>query len=361
MSTAHLLNAVSAGNHRLTPAECLELYHHAELLELAKAASAVRDRLFPGNTITFVIDRNINYTNICTCRCKFCAFYRDQESPEAYLLSWEEVHNKIQEAIEMGATQIMLQGGLNPDLSVEYYEDLFQKIRAAFPGIVNHSLSAPEIQHIASISGLSTRQVLARMKSAGLASLPGGGAEVLDDGVRSVISPEKISTANWLRIMEEAHETGLNSTATMMLGTIDTAENRIAHMERIRALQDRTGGFRGFIMWTYQPGNNELMGKKISSAEYLRMLALGRLFMDNVEHIQGSWLTQGREIGQLSILFGADDLGSTMLEENVVRAAGLAHKMTVDTLVSLVSETGKTAAERNTAYQILRRYDTVTV
>ncbi|MGE5371206.1 MAG: cyclic dehypoxanthinyl futalosine synthase [Solirubrobacterales bacterium] len=347
------LDEIVAGS-RMTDDEFLSAYHEAELLALGKAAAAVRDRRFPEPYITFVIDRNINYTNICTCRCKFCAFYRDQDSPEAYLLSWSEIRDKIDEAVALGATQLMLQGGLNPALGIEYYEDLFGKIRAGYPAIALHSLSAPEICHIAEVSSLSVEETLRRLMAAGLSSLPGGGAEILDDGVRQTVSPKKIKTDMWLSVMETAHRLGMKTTATMMMGSVDRVEQRLAHLSRIRAMQDKTGGYRAFIAWTYQPGNNELMGEKLSAPEYLRMLAISRLYLDNVDHIQGSWVTMGPEIGQLSILFGADDLGSTMIEENVVRAAGLHHRMSVDKVNAIIAGTGRKPAQRDTTYRILK-------
>lgn len=355
MNCGKILSQVVAGK-RLTEDEFLFLYQNAELLDLGQAATEVRDRLFPEGRITFIIDRNINYTNICQCQCRFCAFYRNTGHPEAYVLSWEEIRKKIKEAEEMGASQIMLQGGLNPALAIEYFEDLFARIKEEFPGITIHSLSPPEIEHIARISGITIREALARLKKAGLSSLPGGGAEILDDEVRTRISPRKINTSTWLQVMEEAHLLGLKSTATMMLGSVDEVKHRLNHMSRVRSLQDKTGGFRAFIMWSYQPGNNELMGFKISSTEYLRMLALARLYLDNFQHIQGSWVTQGPQVGQLSLYFGADDLGSTMLEENVVRAAGVGHSMSVDQMVNLIRETGKIPALRNTEYDVVKEF-----
>jgi len=356
MNIPGLLNEIAAGGRRMTDDEFRLLYAGADLMDLARAATTVRDRLHP-DLITFIIDRNINFTNICTCACKFCAFFRPKGHAEAYLLTNQEFLARVRSAVEQDATQVMLQGGLNPALGIDYFEQLFHLIKTEFPQVTIHSLSPPEIQHIAAVSEITTPEVLARLKQAGLDSLPGGGAEVLDDEVRHAISPSKVKSSTWLRIMEEAHAIGLETTATMMMGSIDRAEHRLAHLRRIRELQDRSGGFRAFIMWSYQPGNNELMGFKVSSMEYLRMLALSRLYLDNISHIQGSWLTQGPDVGQVTLLFGADDLGSIMLEENVVRAAGLHHRMTVEGMVSLIKEAGKRPAQRDTEYRVIRLFD----
>ncbi|MGE5403557.1 MAG: cyclic dehypoxanthinyl futalosine synthase [Candidatus Saccharibacteria bacterium] len=353
MSIKPILGEITDGR-RMTDAEFLSLYSEAELLNLAEASTAVRDRMFPEGLITFIIDRNINYTNICVCGCKFCAFYRPPGHEQGYVLGWPEIRKKIQEAVDAGATQVMIQGGLHPDLKIDYFADMFKNIRSDFPQIVIHSLTAPEVTHIAKISGLTTFETLKQLKNAGMASLPGGGAEVLDDRVREAISPNKINTKQWLKVMEEAHQLGIETTATMMLGSVDKIEERLGHLSRLRQLQDKTGGFRAFIMWAYNPGNNELMGKKIGTLEYLRMLALSRLYLDNFKHIQGSWVTQGRAVGQVSLLFGADDLGSTMLEENVVRATGLENRMSVESMVNIIQDAGKTAALRDTEYKILK-------
>lgn len=355
MKTPEIIQEILVGK-RMTEEEFLFLFHEADVLELGHAATLVRDRRFPGDVITFVIDRNINYTNICSCRCRFCAFYREEEDPDAYVIDQAQLFQKIEEALELEATQLMIQGGLNPDLKVEFFEDMFRAIKQRYD-ITIHSLTAPEIAYIARVSDLTTREVLQRLAEAGLDSLPGGGAEVLHDEVRSYISPNKIKSLEWLRIMEEAHDLGLKTTATMMMGSVDQVEHRLAHLQEIRKLQDRTGGFRAFIMWTYQPGNNQLMGSRVSSLEYLRMLALARLYLDNFEHIQGSWVTQGKQVGQLSMFFGADDLGSIMIEENVVRAAGLAYRMQKGEMINLIRQAGKVPARRDTAYNILELFD----
>ncbi|MCR4399482.1 MAG: cyclic dehypoxanthinyl futalosine synthase [Syntrophomonadaceae bacterium] len=347
-----LLAEVAAGR-RMSEEELARLYREADLLELGQAANRVRERLHPGRPVTFIIDRNINYTNICSCRCRFCAFYREEGADDAYVLSERELHTKIEEALALGATQVMIQGGLHPALDITWFEAMFRGIKQRYPVTV-HSLTAPEVAHIARLSGLTTRQALERLAAAGLDSLPGGGAEILHDEVRGRVSPAKLASQEWLRVMEEAHSLGLPTTATMVLGLGEGLEHRIAHLRAIRALQDRSGGFRAFIMWTYQPGNNELRGAPVSSAQYLRMLALARLYLDNVPHVQGSWVTQGPQVGQLSLWFGADDLGSIMIEENVVRAAGVAYRMSLEEMVGLIRAAGKVPAQRDTAYRLLR-------
>lgn len=355
MDTEKVLKRIIDGQ-RMTEEEFLLLYAEADTLEIAKAANQIRDRRFPDNTITYVIDRNINYTNICSCGCRFCAFYRQTDDPDAYVIEESTLLAKIDEAIQLGATQLMIQGGLNSALKIDFYENMFRLIKSRYD-ITIHSLTAPEIDFIAKNSGLTIKETLRRLKDAGLDSLPGGGAEVLHDEVRSSISPNKISSRQWLQVMQSAHEIGMESTATMMMGSIDTINHRLEHLREIRALQDKTGGFRAFISWTYQPGNTELQGKKISTLQYLRFLALSRLYLDNFEHIQGSWVTQGKRIGQITLFFGADDLGSVMIEENVVRAAGVAHRMLEEEIISLIAETGKIPAQRDTRYNILKLHN----
>lgn len=354
MNIESLLKDILAGQ-RMTNDEFTCLYNNADLLTLGQAADQARRQRFANDRVTFIIDRNINYTNICTCQCRFCAFYRHPGDKDAYVIDKETLFAKIEEAIELGASQLMIQGGLNPQLNIEFFEDMFSSIKARYP-ITIHSLTAPEIIYIARISGLTVRETLLRLQKAGLDSLPGGGAEVLHDEVRRHISPRKISTQEWLDVMRNAHGIGMRTTATMMMGSIDSLKHRLYHLDVIRNLQDETGGFRAFIMWTYQPGNNELMGKKISSLSYLRFLALSRLYLDNIEHIQGSWVTQGKEIGQLSLLFGGDDLGSIMIEENVVRCAGLVYKMNQEEMIALIRAAGRKPALRDTAYRILEDY-----
>ncbi|MDD3365084.1 MAG: dehypoxanthine futalosine cyclase [Syntrophomonas sp.] len=354
LNTQNLLNDIMTGR-RMSEDDFLALYQYGDLLDIARAANQVRDQRFPGNIISFIIDRNINYTNVCSCACKFCAFFRKAEDEDAYVIDQETLFAKVEEAIELGATQLMIQGGLNEALGIDFYEDMFSSIKSRY-NLTIHSLTAPEIVFVAKNSGLSIRETLLRLQAAGLDSLPGGGAEVLHDDVRAQISPNKIKSAQWLEVMKTAHEIGMPSTATMMMGSVDKLEHRIHHLQKVRELQDETGGFRAFIAWSYQPGNNELLGKKLSSLEYLRFLALSRLYLDNIEHIQGSWLTQGQRVGQLTLFFGADDLGSIMIEENVVRSAGLNFKMKKEEMIGLIRETGKIAAQRDTQYNILKTY-----
>jgi cyclic dehypoxanthinyl futalosine synthase len=354
MNAHDILNHALQGE-RLTYEEAVLLFKEAELLELAKAADAVCQKKHPDGIITFQIDRNINYTNICRNQCSFCAFYRTKDHPEAYVLSLEEIERKVAETIALSGTQVMLQGGINPDLKIDYYINMFKEIKKKFT-IRIHSLSPPEVSYLAESSGMSVEDTLKELVKAGLDSLPGGGAEILVDSVRQKISPRKISASKWLEVMEIAHHLGLMTTATMMIGTVETIEDRIAHFQKIRDLQDRTGGFLSFIPWTFQPRNTALGGKSVSSVEYLRTLALSRLFLDNFQNVQGSWVTQGKDIGQVCLSFGANDLGSIMIEENVVRAAGISHRITVDEMVDLIKKTGKTPAQRDTEFRILRTY-----
>jgi cyclic dehypoxanthinyl futalosine synthase len=340
---------------RLSPEEALILFKKADLLELAKASDAVCRRKHPEEIVTFLIDRNINYTNICQNQCSFCAFYRTKDHPEAYILSQEDIEKKVAETCELSGTQVMLQGGINPDLKIDYYTEMFRQIKKKF-NVRIHSLSPPEVAYLAESSGLSIGDTLKELVKAGLDSLPGGGAEILVDSVRQRISPKKISSSKWLEVMEEAHKLGLKTTATMMIGTVETIEDRIKHLQNIRDLQDRTGGFMSFIPWTFQPGNTALGGKSVSSIEYLRTLALSRLFLDNFQNIQGSWVTQGKDIGQVCLSFGANDLGSIMIEENVVRAAGVSHRITVHEMVDLIRKAGKIPAQRDTEFKILKEY-----
>lgn len=354
MKPQQILNDTKQGK-RLSFEETVFLFHKADLLELAKSADAVRHRKHPEEIVTFLIDRNINYTNICQNQCSFCAFYRPKGHPEAYVLSQEEIERKVAETLELSGTQVMLQGGINPDLKIDYYTNMFREIKKKF-NVRIHSLSPPEIVHIADSAGISISDTLKELIKAGLDSLPGGGAEILVDSVRQRISPRKISSSQWLEVMETAQNLNINSTATMMIGTVETIEDRIDHLQKIRELQDRTGGFLSFIPWTFQPGNTTLGGRPVSSLEYLRTLSLSRLFLDNFSNVQGSWVTQGKDIGQVCLSFGANDLGSIMIEENVVRAAGVSHRITVDGMVDLIRKAGKIPAQRDTEFKILKRY-----
>lgn len=355
MSKAHNILLELSEGRRMSPDEFRLLFREADIYDLARAANALRDRRFPEKMTTFVIDRNINYTNICSCQCRFCAFYRDKDAPDAYVIDEKLLYQKIDEALELGATQLMIQGGLNEDLDLAFFERMFQGIKARY-NITIHSLTPPEVAFIARKEELTLAETLRRLHEAGLDSLPGGGAEILHDEVRSQISPNKISSREWLEVMRAAHQEGIKSTATMMIGSVENLDHRLFHLQSIRDLQDETGGFRAFIVWTYQPGNNELMGDKMSSLEYLRFLALCRLFLDNFDHIQGSWVTQGKQIGQLSQFFGADDLGSIMIEENVVRAAGLRYSMQMDEMIGMIASAGRIPALRDTEYRIIKTF-----
>ena len=335
--------------------EALNLLKHEDILVLGKMADKIRQQKHPDNVVSFVVDRNINYTNICTSECKFCAFYRKEENSDTYVLSNEVIMKKIKETIEAGGTQIMLQGGLNPNLRLGYYVDLLKMIKSKY-NITIHSFSPAEIVHIAKQENMSVKAVLLSLHEAGLDSLPGGGAEILVDEIRYKISPKKITADQWLNVMEEAHKIGMKSTATMVIGFGETLEQRIEHMQKIKELQEKTGGFRAFITWTFQPGNTELGGKKTNAWEYLRTLAVTRIYLDNIEHIQGSWVTQGQETGQITLAFGANDLGSIMLEENVVRAAGTAYEMSINKMVNLITASDKIPAQRDTEYNIIKKF-----
>ena len=340
---------------RITPEQGEKMLRTGDPIELGAQADAERARRF-GNTVTFIVDRNINYTNVCVNECKFCAFFRRQGHKDAYLLDYYTILQKVQETVDAGGTQVMIQGGLYPDLGLAWYEKMLRLIKEKFPGITIHSFTATEIQHFARQEGISILDTLKRLQAAGLDSLPGGGAEILDDAVRRRVSPKKIMTDDWLNVMRTAHSIGMESTATMVIGFGETMAQRIAHMEKIRQLQEETGGFRAFITWTFQPGHTALGGEKTSAWDYMKTLAVTRLYMDNIAHIQGSWVTQGERIGQLTLGFGADDLGSIMLEENVVRAAGTSYDMSIRKMVNLIQGAGRDAAQRNTTYDVIKRF-----
>jgi len=344
-----------AAGTRLGDAEALALLEGGELLALGARADAVRRALHPGGEVTFVVDRNINYTNYCLSGCRFCAFYARPGSGQGYLLSEAEIHRKIEETLALGGTAIMMQGGLHPDLGIAWYERVFSGIKARYP-IHIHSLSPPEVVHIAGVSGLSVEETLRRLRAAGLDSLPGGGAEVLVDRVRSAISPHKIPTNTWLEVMRVAHGLGMRSTATMMFGSLDTPAERIEHLRRIRDLQDETGGFTAFIPWTFQAGNTELEAGHTASTglDYLRLLAVARIYLDNVPSIQASWVTQGLRLGQVALAFGANDMGSTMIEENVVAATGVRNLCDVEQMVRLIRAAGFTPVQRDSLYGEVR-------
>jgi cyclic dehypoxanthinyl futalosine synthase len=344
----------AADGGRISPEEALLLYTDAPFHALGRAADAVRRRRYPDNVATYLIDRNINYTNVCVTACKFCAFYRAPGHEEGWVRDLDEILRRCAEAVELGATQIMLQGGHHPDFGIEWYETTFAAIKAAFPQLALHSLGASEVVHIARVSDLSYAQVVERLRDAGLDSFAGAGAEILTERPRQAIAPLKESGATWLEVMETAHGLGVESTATFMMGTGETNAERIEHLRMIRDVQDRTGGFRSFIPWTYQPENNHLKGHtQATTMEYLRLVAVARLFFDNIAHLQGSWLTVGKEVGQLTLHLGADDLGSVMLEENVVSAAGARHRSNRLELIHLIRSAGRIPAQRDTVYRHL--------
>lgn len=348
-------------NKRLSVDEAVNLIENAELWELGKMAYEKKLSLHPDKITTFIIDRNINYTNACWVDCKFCAFYRHVNEDDAYILSFEEIGKKIEELIQIGGTQILFQGGVHPKLKIDWYEDLVEYIAKNYPSITIHGFSAIEIDYIAKISKISTKEVLLRLQKKGLYSIPGAGAEVLSDRVRDIVAPKKCDTATWLRIHKEAHEIGMKTTATMMFGTVETTREIVQHWKFLRDLQDITGGFRAFILWSFQGKNTRLLKEhpeimKASSNRYLRLLAVSRLFLDNFKNIQSSWVTQGSYIGQLALKFGANDMGSTMMEENVVKAAGANFRMNADELINLIKDVQEIPAKRNTNYDILEIY-----
>ena len=346
---------------RMTIDEAVGLIETGDLKTLGKIAYARKKELHPEGVTTFVVDRNINYTNICWVDCKFCAFYTHEKKEDAYILTFEEIDQKIEELLAIGGTQILFQGGVHPKLEIEWYEDLVEHIHQKYPQVTIHGFSAIEIDYIARRSGLSISEVLARLKAKGLSSIPGAGAEILSDRVRDIIAPKKLDKDTWLEVHKEAHKLGIKSTATMMYGTVETTREIVEHWNLIRELQEETGGFRAFIMWSYQSDNTQLKRElptieKTSSNLYLRYLAVARLFLDNVPNIQSSWVTQGSYIGQMALLFGANDLGSTMMEENVVSAAGAKNEMNQQQMIELIKDVGEKPAKRNTAYEILERF-----
>jgi len=339
---------------RLSPAEALELYLHAPTTLLGALADEVRARKHRDGIVTYIIDRNVNYTNVCVARCSFCAFYRPVGSSEGYVLAFEEIFRKIDETIAIGGGQLLLQGGHNPDLPLDWYEDLFRAVKQRYPAFRLHALSPPEVIHLSRLSRLSVPGVIDRLVAAGLDSIPGGGAEILVDRVRKLLNCYSKATADeWLDVMRHAHRAGLRTTATMMYGTVETVEERLEHLFRLRDLQDETGGFTAFIAWSYQPEHTELGGAEATGVDYLRTLATARLVLDNFDNLQASWVTQGGKVGQLSLAFGANDMGSVMIEENVVRAAGAAYCMDEIEIVRNVENAGFIPKRRNMHYELL--------
>ncbi len=387
--------ALKQPSSHITKQQGLDLLKNSDLLGLGMMADRLRKKLHPGNTVSFIIDRNINYTNVCINKCKFCAFYRDKDAPDAYILSKRRLFSKIRETISCGGTQILMQGGLHPDLNLDYYINLLKSIKKKF-NIHIHGFSPPEISYIADDAGFTLKKTIESLQDAGLDSIPGGGAEILSDRIREKISPKKIGRKKWLKVMEEAHKLGMKTTATMMFGSIEKPEDIIEHLDAIRSLQNRTHGFTAFIPWSFQPGNTELNkkaegrrqkaeGKNNSSLvtrslasgrsngprakptghsslfpataiEYLRVLALSRVYLDNVPNIQASWVTQGLKLAQVALRFGANDFGSTMIEENVVASTGVKYMVSVNDIINAVKTAGFKTAQRDMYYNIIRRY-----
>ena len=352
--TLDSLAAKVRGGGRLDRAEALMMYQTAPTALLGQLADEIRARKHPEGIVTYIIDRNVNYTNVCTARCNFCAFYRPVGSSEGYVLGFAEIFRKIDETIALGGGQLLLQGGHNPDLPIEWYEDLFRAVKERYPAFRLHALSPPEVLHISRLSRIPVPQAIERLIQAGLDSIPGGGAEILVDRVRKLLNCYNKATADeWLGVMRHAHELGLRTTATMMYGTVETAEERLEHLFRLRELQDVTGGFTAFITWSYQPDHTELGGQEATGIDYLRTLAIARVVLDNFENLQASWVTQGGKVGQLSLAYGSNDMGSVMIEENVVRAAGAAYCMDEIEIVRNIENAGFVARRRNMHYEIL--------
>jgi len=353
MGIEQIASKIRAGG-RLDRAEALELYLQAPTPLLGRLADAVRQRKHPEGIVTYIIDRNVNYTNVCVARCNFCAFYRPVGSSEGYVLGFEEIFRKIDETIALGGGQLLLQGGHNPDLPLEWYEDLFRAVKQRYPSFRLHALSPPEVIHLSRMSRLPVPQVIERLIGVGLDSIPGGGAEILVDRVRKVLNCYSKATADeWLGVMRHAHLAGLRTTATMMYGTVETAEERLEHLFRLRELQDETSGFTAFITWSYQPEHTELGGGEATGVDYLRTLAIARLVLDPFDNLQASWVTQGGKVGQLSLAYGANDMGSVMIEENVVRAAGASYCMDEIEIVRNIEDAGFVPKRRNMHYEVL--------
>ncbi|MFU8767773.1 MAG: cyclic dehypoxanthinyl futalosine synthase [Candidatus Methanoperedens sp.] len=333
----------------------LELLESRNLALLGAAADAMRNNAI-GDLVTFVVDRNINYTNICSSKCKFCAFYREAGAEDAYVLPVEEILSKVDEAVKLGATQILIQGGLNPDIPIEYYENMLGAVKSKF-NVRMHAFSPPEIVHISKLYGASLKETISRLHAAGLDSIPGGGAEILDDRVRNSVSPNKIGWDKWQEVMLTAHSLGIPTTATMVFGHEETLEERIKHITRIRDMQEKHNGFTAFIPWSFQAGNTELSGSS-TGVDYLKMVAVSRILLNGfIRNIQASWVTQGLSMAQVALNYGCNDLGGTMIEENVVRAAGVAfHSKNMDEFVHIAKKMGRRVAKRDTLYNIIELY-----
>jgi len=339
-------------NERFSKEESLALYNHADLLALGELADLKRRLLNPKKLVTYIIDRNINYTNICISGCRFCAFFREDGAQGGYVLTREELARKIEETLSLEGVQILLQGGLHPTLPFSFYEEMLAFIKSEHP-IHIHGFSPPEIVHMSRQSGLGIGQVLRRLRAAGLDSIPGGGAEILVDRVRQAVSPRKCSADEWLAVMEEAHKQGLKTTATMMFGHVETSEERIEHLMRLRELQDKTQGFTAFIPWPFQPHNTRITVDPVGGVEYLRMLAVSRIVLDNIPNLQASWVTQGPKVAQVALAFGANDFGSTMIEENVVAATGVSYQLSEKEIRRIITDAGYEPARRNMAYEFI--------
>ncbi|MFQ6133476.1 MAG: cyclic dehypoxanthinyl futalosine synthase [Armatimonadota bacterium] len=347
-----LLTRAAAGE-RLSADDVVALLECRDLLALGRAADAVRWRRHPDSVVSYVVDRNINYTNVCVSGCRFCAFHRREGDPDAYVLSLEELGSKIEETLALGGTQVLLQGGLHPSLELAWYEDMLRYTKTHY-GIHVHGFSPPEIVHIARRAELSLRDCIARLRDAGLDTIPGGGAEILSDGVRRQLSPHKCTKQEWLGVMRTAHALGLRTTATMMFGHIESSADIAEHLLAVRELQDETGGFTAFIPWTFQPANTALGGAQVGAVAYLKVLAVSRLALDNVANLQASWVTQGGPIAQVALRFGANDMGSTMIEENVVAAAGATYRLPREEMIRLIEDASFQARQRDCYYNLIR-------
>ncbi|MEC7640612.1 MAG: cyclic dehypoxanthinyl futalosine synthase [Nitrospinota bacterium] len=356
MTRAEEILKKSLDGGRIEKAEAVELFSVKDILILGNTASRLAKRKKPNKIVTYIVDRNVNYTNICVTDCTFCAFYRKKTDPDSYVLSFEEICTKIDETLELGGGQILLQGGHNIELSIDYFEDLFRRIKERY-NIKLHALSPPEIIHTSKISKIPVAETLKRLQAAGLDSIPGGGAEILVDRVREKISISKCTTDEWLDVMDQAHRMRIPTTATMMFGHIETLEERVEHLIRLRQQQDKTGGFTAFITWPFQPGNNPLGaeqdGQHVSGLEYLKTLAISRIVLDNFDNLQSSWVTQGPKIGQMALFYGANDMGSTMIEENVVREAGTSFRMSEPEICRLITDGGFIPKKRNMRYEYI--------
>lgn len=351
-SISNLYHKIESGI-RINPEDALQLFKEGDLLSLGRLADNL-NKSKNGNIVGYVIDRNINYTNVCVLRCKFCAFRRDKGAEGSWEHSYPEIDEKIEDLLQNGGTQILMQGGHHPEWKLDYYISLISHIRNKYPQITIHAFSPPEIHHISRLCKLTPEEILKPLKAAGLHSLPGGGAEILVDRVRKEISAGKVSAADWLKVAETAHKLGIQGSATMMFGHIETLEERVIHLNSVRELQDRTHGFFAFIPWTYVPGNSPMGGEQVGGHDYLKTLAISRIFLDNFQNIQVSWLTQGLKMAQIALQFGGNDLGSTLLEENVVRSTGVTNQTNVKELNRIVTEWGYTPRQRDTFYNTVQ-------